>query len=208
MISLIIYGIIVGILVSAPIGPIAVLCVQRSLNLGFKAGFITGLGSALADGVFGLISACGLTFISDQLTKYQTELQCLSGFILLYLGIKQYLKNPKTPHIKEYQQSSWSFLIGAFLLSLSNSAAILLFFAVLAALGLDHLKLSLLDGGILIISIVLGSSLVWLILSATIAFILKKHINSYAMRFINFVFGTTFLILGSVILVRLIAFSV
>lgn len=208
MISLIIYGIIVGILVSAPIGPIAVLCVQRSLNLGFKAGFITGLGSALADGVFGLISACGLTFISDQLTKYQTELQCLSGFILLYLGIKQYLKNPKTPHIKEYQQSPWSFLIGAFLLSLSNSAAILLFFAVLAALGLDHLKLSLLDGGILIISIVLGSSLVWLILSATIAFILKKHINSYAMRFINFVFGTTFLILGSVILVRLIAFSV
>ena len=127
MISLIIYGIIIGILVSAPIGPIAVLCVQRSLNLGFKAGFITGLGSALADGVFGLISACGLTFISDQLTIYQTELHCLSGFILLYLGIRQYLKNPKTPHITEHQQSSWSFLIGAFLLSLSNSAAILLF---------------------------------------------------------------------------------
>lgn len=207
MINLIIYGVIIGILVSAPIGPIAALCVLRSLNLGFKAGFVTGLGSALADGVFGLITACGLTFISDQLTIYQTELQCLGGFILLYLGIKQYLKNPKTLHIKEHQQSSWHFLIGAFSLSLSNSAAILLFFSVLAALGLDHLQLNLLDGGILIVSIVLGSSLVWLMLSAAIAFILKKHVNSYALQIINLVFGTTFIILGIVILARLIAFS-
>ncbi|CAM4464947.1 MAG: hypothetical protein LEGION0403_FIIPPAGN_02389 [Legionella sp.] len=206
MINLIIYGFTIGILVSAPIGPIAALCVQRSLNLGFKAGFITGLGSALADGVFGLITACGLTFISDQLTTYQAQLQCLGGLILLYLGIKQYLKNPRTLHIKEHQYSSWHFLIQAFLLSLSNSAAILLFFAVLAALGLDHLNLNLLDGGILIVSIVLGSTLVWLILSATITYILKKHVNSDTLRIINFVFGTTFLILGIVILARLIAF--
>ncbi|MDR3504383.1 MAG: LysE family transporter [Legionella sp.] len=207
MINLIIYGLIIGILVSAPIGPIAALCVQRSLNLGFKAGFITGLGSALADGVFGLITACGLTFISEQLTIYQAKLQCLSGFILLYLGIKQYLKNPKTPYIKEHQQSPWHFLIGAFLLSLSNSAAILLFFAVLATLGLDHLQLNMLNGSILIVSIVLGSSLVWLMLSAAIAFILKKHVNSDTLCIINFVFGTTFLILGIVILAKLIAFS-
>lgn len=206
MINLIFYGLIIGILASAPIGPIAVLCVQRSLNLGFKAGFITGLGSALADGVFGLITACGLTFISNQLTIYQTQLQCLGGFILLYLGIKQYLKNPKTPHIKEHQHSSWHFLIEAFLLSLSNSAALLLFFAVLAALGLDHLNLNVLGGSILIVSIILGSSLVWLTLSAAIAFILKKHITTDALRMINFVFGTAFLILGVVILVRLIAF--
>ncbi|MFJ1269258.1 LysE family translocator [Legionella lytica] len=206
MIILIIYGLIIGILVSAPMGPIAALCIQRSLNLGFKAGFVTGIGSALADGVFGLITACGLTFISEQLTKYQTQLQCLGGFILLYLGIKHYLKNPKTPHIKERQHSSWHFLIEAFLLSLSNSAALLLFFAVLAALGLEHLNLNLLDGSILIVSIIFGSMLVWFMLSAAIAFILKKHFTSDTLRVINYVFGTIFLILGTVILVRVFAF--
>lgn len=202
------YGLIIGILVAAPIGPIGALCVQRSLNLGFKAGFITGLGSALADGVFGLIIACGLTFISSQLIVYQSELQCLGGIILLYLGINQYLKKSENHRIKEHRQLSWRFLTGAFLLSLSNSAAILLFLAVLAALGLSHLKLNLADGALFVLSIVLGSSLIWLLLSAGIAFILKKHVNPYTLRIINLVFGTTFLILGIVILGKLLVSAV
>src|ERR1700678_3873626 len=96
MLSVIFKGIIIGFSIAAPVGPIGVLCIQRSLYDGYKAGLVTGCGAASADGVYGAVAALGLTFISLFLLKHQTIIHLTGGIFLLYLGSKIFFSPPVT----------------------------------------------------------------------------------------------------------------
>src|SRR5579872_6395957 len=95
MITLFIKGLIIGFAIAAPVGPIGILCIQRSLHDGFKIGLMTGMGAALADGTYGLIAGFGLTAISSMLITYQFWIQIIGGLFLFYLGIKILLTPPR-----------------------------------------------------------------------------------------------------------------
>ena len=88
MLSLFIKGLIIGFAIAAPVGPIGVLCIQRSLHNGFKIGLMTGLGAAFADGSYGLIAGFGLTALSSLLINHQFLIRLVGGLFLIYLGIK------------------------------------------------------------------------------------------------------------------------
>ena len=79
-------GIAVGIVIAVPVGPVGVLCVRRTIFEGKQAGFVSGLGAATADALFGFIAAFGLTFVSDWLLDYQHWLRLAGGCYLIYLG--------------------------------------------------------------------------------------------------------------------------
>ena len=91
-------GFIIGISIAAPVGPIGILCIQRTITYGKLNGLATGLGAASADAVYGFIAAFGLTFISNFLVAQQTWFRIIGGGFLIYLGIRAYLSTPqKTP---------------------------------------------------------------------------------------------------------------
>src|SRR6266446_2645116 len=87
-------GLVIGFAIAAPVGPIGLLCIQRSLHNGFKIGLMTGLGAALADGTYGLIAGFGLTAVSSLLTSYQFWIKLIGGLFLIYLGSKTLLTPP------------------------------------------------------------------------------------------------------------------
>src|SRR6185295_11026735 len=95
MLALFLKGLIIGFAIAAPVGPIGVLCIQRSLHDGFKIGLMTGFGAALADGTYGLIAGFGLTALSSLLIDHQFWIRLIGGLFLLYLGIKLFLTQPR-----------------------------------------------------------------------------------------------------------------
>ena len=168
-------GIIIGFSVAAPVGPMGILCIRRSLHKGPVSGFLTGLGAASADTVYGIVAAFGLTFISSFLVKLGTWLQVIGILFLLYLGVK-YLFEEAQEHNKEGPRGKGlaGDYLSAFFFTLTNPVTILSFAAIFAALGLaggDH-SYSAAPG--LILGIFLGSMLWWLILSSTTGIIRTK----------------------------------
>lgn len=194
---LLLKGLIIGFAIAAPVGPIGVLCIQRSLHDGFKIGLMTGLGAAIADGTYGLIAGFGLTAVSSLLMSYQIWIRVIGGLYLLYLGLKLIFTKPHQQSDKERpDKSAWHAFATTYLLTLTNPATILSFIAVFAGLGLGTIHPDVLNAMILVLGIILGSAAWWLILSGGVAFILHHRITQNTMRYINWMSGVIILIFG------------
>src|SRR5690349_16043323 len=142
MLPLFIKGLIIGFAIAAPVGPIGVLCIQRSLHDGFKIGLATGLGAALADGTYGLIAGFGLTALSSLLMEYQFWIRLFGGLFLLYLGVKLFLTSPREKSAGRSDHSILHALGTTYLLTVTNPATILSFLAIFAGLGLSETSTS------------------------------------------------------------------
>lgn len=196
MLSLFIKGLIIGFAIAAPVGPIGVLCIQRSLHDGFRIGLMTGLGAALADGTYGLIAGFGLTALSSLLMTHQFWIRLIGGLFLLYLGIKLFFSPPREKSSGKSDRSSWHALGTSYLLTLTNPATILSFVAVFAGLGLGTINPSYRDAIILVMGITIGSTIWWMILSGGVAFMLHHRLSAGMMQGINRFSGVTIFSFG------------
>jgi threonine/homoserine/homoserine lactone efflux protein len=193
-------GLIIGFSIAAPVGPIGVLCIRRTLTQGRASGLVTGLGAATADSVYGAVAGFGLTAISGFLVSQQTLLRLAGGAFLCYLGLKTLFSKPAT----EPAKTSGAGLAGdygsTFLLTLTNPATILSFVAVFAGLGLgaanpnDYLAASSLVAGVF-----LGSACWWLLLSGGIGFFREKF-DARKLRWVNMFSGLVLLVFGVIAL--------
>ncbi len=93
-ISFLAKGLIIGFSIAAPVGPVGILCIRRSLSQGYLVGLFTGLGAATADALYGFIAGFGLTIISNILVNQQMEFKLMGGLFLCYLGLKIALEKP------------------------------------------------------------------------------------------------------------------
>jgi threonine/homoserine/homoserine lactone efflux protein len=196
MFALFLKGLIIGFAIAAPVGPIGVLCIQRSLHNGFKIGLMTGIGAALADGTYGLIAGFGLTALSSFLVAQQFWIRLIGGLFLLYLGIKLFLTPPQERSAGSDDRSLWHAFGTTYLLTITNPATILSFIAIFASLGLKTTTTDYLHAIILVIGITLGSAIWWLLLSGGVAFILHHRLNPAIMRGINRFSGIIILAFG------------
>ncbi|MFQ5958210.1 MAG: LysE family translocator [Alphaproteobacteria bacterium] len=160
-------GIAVGFVIAAPVGPIGVLCIRRTLAYGRIPGLLSGLGAALADSFYGCIAAFGITAVSDFLIGQGTLLRLLGGVVLCLLGLKTFLATPA----EEGEEPQARTLAGAFgstfFLTLTNPMTILAFAAIFAGLGLGTRSGNLVAAAALVGGVFLGSALWWIGLSAT-----------------------------------------
>lgn len=193
-------GLIIGLIIAMPFGPIGALCVQRSLNSGFKTGLMTGMGAALADGTYGLITGFGLTAVSSWLIAEKYWLQLIGGAFLLYYGVSQCLHYKRNYPSKYTHQTPLQALTGAYFLALTNPATLLVFLSLFAGLGLADITFRTLEAIVLVVSIVAGSSLLWLLLSGSVALLFKNNLGSQIMQKINFSAGIVIFIFGIFIL--------
>lgn len=201
-IHFLIKGIILGFSIAAPVGPIGIICIRKTLQYGRLAGFFSGLGAATADTLFGVISAFGLTLVSNFLVAERLWLHLIGGLFLLGLGAKTFLAKPMETGKEISHKTFLGDFISTFFLTLANPLTIFSFIAIFAGLGLsDHRG----SAPILILGVFLGSALWWLILSEGITFFRKK-ISHQMMIWVNRIAGIVIASLG-VLAISLIGMS-
>ncbi|TKG94964.1 LysE family translocator [Puteibacter caeruleilacunae] len=197
-------GLILGISVAAPIGPIGIICINRTMNKGYLSGVISGLGIATADLIYGVIAGLGLTIISNLLLEYKLWLQAFGVISLAYFGVKILVKkaadvngtfSEKRDLLKDY--------FTTFILTITNPVTILLFVAVFAGLGLANSENSKLAIFMMVSGIFVGSGIWWLFLSGLIVK-LKSRISRKLLRRIDVISGLVILGFAVVLMVNLI----
>ena len=191
--NIFIRGLIIGISIAAPVGPIGVLCIRRTLAEGRISGLISGLGAATADAVYGIIAGFGLTFISSFLIAQQSLFRLFGGLFLCYLGIKTILSKPTNNTFQAENKGLFQNYLSIFILTITNPVTILSFVAIFAGLGLATGNNDYGQALFLVIGVFTGSAIWWLTLSSVVSFF-RERLNTTWMGWINRGSGT--LILG------------
>lgn len=191
MIALFLKGLLFGFLLAATVGPMWVLCFRRTLAQGALAGFVSGMGIAVADGLYGAVAAFGLTAISGLLLQHAFWIGLAGGAFLVYLGIKILVANPALDGQEEQAVSHPKAFLSTLGLTLANPPTILAFVAIFAGLGLassaDYGAASL-----VVLGVFLGSASWWVLLAAGAGW-LRRRMGPRLFRVIHVVSGLTIL---------------
>jgi threonine/homoserine/homoserine lactone efflux protein len=199
---LLIKGIITGLLVSIPLGPIGILVIQRTLNKGRLSGFVSGLGATVADIIFALIAGLGLSIIINFIRDKQTFFQIAGGLFVLFIGFRIFYTNPvKALRLQRMSKTMLSQdFVSAFLLTLSNPLAIFIFIAIMAAINIAGDKLNFFQLFIMLAGVFTGAAFWWSTLSS-IANRFRKKIRLRSIWWMNKVTGTVVFIFGIAVVV-------
>ena len=193
--SFLLKGIILGFSIAAPVGPIGVLCIRRTLQFGRFSGLFSGLGAAAADVIYACIAAFGLTFISNILVAGQFWLRLIGGGFLLYLGWKTFFAKVNNRTKEVAHTSLAGDFISTFFLTITNPMTVLSFLAVFAGLGLSSMESTYLEAFSLVFGVFLGSSAWWLLLSEGVT-IFRKKVSEKVMLWINRFAGMIIIVFG------------
>jgi threonine/homoserine/homoserine lactone efflux protein len=194
-------GIVLGFSVAAPVGPIGVLVIRRSLAEGRAAGLATGLGAAAADGLYGCIAALGLTAVSALLVEQRALLQLVGGVALLVMGVRIVRSPPPMPAAggEAVRGHLWRAFGSTFLLTVTNPVTILVFTAMFAALGLGAATAGAGAALMFVAGVVAGSAAWWLLLSAGVS-AFRHAAGPGTLRWVNRISGAVVVGFGLVAL--------
>ena len=195
-------GIIIGFSIAAPVGPIGVLCIRRTLASGFVAGLASGLGAASADAIYGSIAALGLTVVTSLLVSHQDWLRVVGGAFLCYLGVRTLLARPAGQLPSAQNVSLASAYASTFLLTLTNPMTILSFVAIFSGLGIASAGGDYASAGLLVLGVFTGLATWWLLLSAGTSH-LRSRLSQGALQWVNRASGTVIAGFGLLALVSL-----
>jgi threonine/homoserine/homoserine lactone efflux protein len=198
MIETIIKGIIIGLFISVPLGPIGMLCVQRTLNRGRKHGIATGLGATMSDLIYTIVALFFVGFVVDFLEEKKIFIQIIGGLIVVFFGIFIYRSNPTRQPIPTQNNNSsiMSDFFSSFVLTLSNPLILLILIALFARfefLDEETTTFNLVTG----ISSILGGAYLWW---NTLTFFVGKFRNklSYSgIKLLNRIIGIIIIAIGA-----------
>ena len=190
-------GILIGISVSAPLGPMGVLVIQRTIHKGLPSGFASGGGVVIGDTIYAIIAGFGLTFVSSFLEQNQLLFRIFGGLILLFMGYKMFKATQLNKPNKERKKQKNLFLdfISVLALTLSNPFTVIAFGAVFA--GFNIFANSNNTTTVVVAGIFLGAIIWWLILSLLINY-MRSRINSSILMKMNKITGALVVVLGLV----------
>jgi len=198
-ISFFIKGLLIGLSIAAPVGPIGVLCIRRTLAKGLFSGLTSGLGAATADAFYGTVAGFGLAFVSNFLIRQQLWLRLIGGIFLIGLGFKIFLSKPAQEGEQANENAGFGDYASTFFLTLTNPATILSFAAIFAGLGLGATNGSYVSATVLVAGVFSGSALWWLILSGGVN-ALRRKLSEKTLTWVNRISASIILIFGFVAL--------
>lgn len=190
-------GLIVGFLASIPLGPVGVLCIQRTINKGRFSGIISGMGAATVDSFFALVAALGLTYIINFIEEQHFFIQLIGGGVLIFLGIKIFTTNP-VKQIRRHRRKKNKLIEDYFsvlFLTLSNPLAVFLFVAAFAGIGMVTSKDSSLKSSLIIAGVFAGAMGWWAILTFFID-LFRKRFRLKQLWWINKIAGIVIIVFG------------
>ena len=210
ILEIVVKGVIIGVVASAPMGPVGVLCVQRTLNKGRAYGFVTGTGAALSDILYALLTGYGLSFIYDIISNQSTLfwLQIIGASIMFIFGLHTFRTNPmkNTRNVSRNKSSLLQNGITGFFITLSNPTIILLFLGLFTPLNFMLPEQPFFMQCIGYLSIFGGAMLWWFFITYVVSK-LRVRFDVRGIRVINRVIGVA-VMLGSLIGIILISTGV
>ena len=201
-------GIIIGILITAPVGPINVLCLQRAIERGFWGGVAAGLGVALGDGLIALLAALGVNAVSGAIRHHRFAIQSVGGVVLLLFAARLFFAEPRINPLKGMSEEDASLgdfawdIPQMFFLTITNPGAVLGLFAIFSGVGTFVELDTHVDVVTMVAAIMGGSLLSWIMLSRLISGI-RHRLDVHTLRLINriagvLMFGFGMMLLGEV----------
>lgn len=185
---------VLGFAIAMPVGPIGLLCIQRTLNQGRRIGLVSGLGAATADAIYGAMAAFGLTLVTAFLVEQQFWLGLAGGLFLCYLGIRTLLAAPAS-HAAAEAKGVLGAYSSTLLLTLTNPLTILSFVAIFAGAGLSHTSGDFWSAVLMVLGVFCGSAAWWLLLSGGVL-LLRRVMTANMLRWVNRVAGAVIVALG------------
>jgi len=192
-------GVLIGIVFGVPAGAIGALTIQHALSHGFRAGFVTGLGSSAADLLYACVGVFGLTAVSDLLLRYQTIISLIGGVLIAALGVLIFRKENKPPVSDVSTAPLPVYFCTAFATAITNPATVLTFFVAFAAFGIG--KHTPTQSVQLILGILMGTCFWWGLLSALTAK-LRERITDNVYRILNHILGSLMILFSMVMMAR------
>ncbi len=199
---LLIYGVAAGLLASIPLGPIGILCIQRTISSSRTTGFISGLGAATADTCFAALAVFALGWITGFITEYQLWVEAFGGLLVVAFGLSLYFKKVQKPAIvkdgsfKVKKSKHVADYFSVLFLTLPNPAYFFVFTAIFAAMGIGVESIDSVNKLLIILGVILGASLWWFFLTWIVSRFRKK-ITMRTMVKINKISGAAIAALGA-----------
>ena len=201
LVSVFLKGLIAGFLIAAPVGPINVLCIRRTIVQGRIVGLVSGFGAAAADTLFGAVAAFGLSFVHDLLMREKVWFGVIGAAILVVIGIRTLWA--RAPKPKKEENGDPKNLIGDFtstcILTLTNPVTVVSFLAVFSAFGVQQDEKSFADEWTVVGGVFLGAMLWWVLLTMGIG-LFRGKFNQRGLRWTNRVGGILILAFAAVVL--------
>jgi threonine/homoserine/homoserine lactone efflux protein len=197
--SIFLRGLLIGFSIAAPVGPIGVLCIRRTLAEGRLTGFLSGMGAASADMFYGAVAAFGLTAVQDLLLGQSGWLRLAGGIFLLYLGLRTFLTKPAEQAARTSRSGLFGAYLSTFFLTITNPLTILSFLAIFAGLRLGETNGDYISATFMVLGVFLGSAAWWLALSSGVS-LLREKFTPALLAWVNRLAGTIIFAFGMVAL--------
>ncbi len=194
-----VYGIAAGLLASIPLGPIGVLCIQRTLSGSRISGFISGLGAATADTVFAALAIFALSWITGFISKYEMWVEALGGLLVIGFGFSLFLQKPKRSTTIERKRTAGHQIanyISVLFLTLPNPAYFFVFVAIFAAMGIGGADMDTAQNWLTILGVFMGASAWWFLLTWVVS-IFRKKFTLRKLLMLNKISGGIIILLGA-----------
>ena len=203
--GLIANGIAIGMAVAAPIGPVNLIVIRRTLHFGWLNGFLSGGGAATGDAIFAIIAGFGLTALIDLVVRFELYLQLAGGLFLVLMGLRTFFAHPHLEQGTDNPAAALAKVFGTtFALTITNPATMLGFIAIFG--GVANLTTKGEDYGhaaTVVASVMAGSILWWCCVSGFVAYF-RKRMNDHMLEMVNHVSGALITVFGLVVLGRLV----
>lgn len=197
MLIIIIKGLIIGLFLSVPLGPIGMLCIQRTLNRGRKYGIATGLGATTSDVFYSIITLFSLSFVLDIIEQNKLVIQIAGSIIMILFGLYIFRSHPATqpkPNEKS-QHTIFGDYISSFGLTLSNPLVLFVLIALFARFNFIDIKTTLVHTVCGILAI-LGGALVWWLTLTFLASHFRHMFSRRGLRILNQITGSIIMLIG------------
>ena len=201
-VSAVILGAGIGFLVAAPVGPVAVLCIQRTLADARRVGYTTGLGAAFADTVFGALGIFSVAFVQSFLSEHQDVVRIVGGLVLVVMGAWGIFGRKKLSRSEKAAQRSridhatlLQAFVSAFVVTILNPITILAFISIFAAVGVSVHTEGLFDSWVLVFGVFVGALMWWGVL-VSITAVFRQRFTDKGLRWLNRISGVVILGFG------------
>ncbi|XID93925.1 LysE family translocator [Paenibacillaceae bacterium WGS1546] len=182
--AILLKGLIIGFAIAAPVGPVGVICIRRSLAQGGWYGFVSGLGAATADALYGCIAAFGFAWLTNLLIGYQMWLQLFGGVLLTWIGWRTWCSRPADLEAKVPRKRMLAAYASVFAITLTNPITILAFAGIIAGAGIT-IEHQWAGPALLLVGGVFSGSLLWWLFISAAASRLRKKLKPGGLLWIN-----------------------
>jgi threonine/homoserine/homoserine lactone efflux protein len=201
--SLFVQGIIIGLTLALPVGPLSLLCIQRAVTDGRLHGIVSGIGIATADSFYAAVVFLGLTLISGMILAQQSLFRLIAGIVLLLIGMKVFVTLPPVAKTRPEPESYLKDYLTTAAIGFANPLTIIFFLAILPAFGVVFLGASQALAAEFVAGVFCGSTVWWVILCGSIGSF-RSRLSVDNLRLINKISGVMIFCIGTGMLVLLV----